>query len=148
MARVVAYASLGAIVLMVAALGWLNSVSNSSWTSVWWSFAIGLPFALVGLVVVLRQPRNPIGWILMAVIGLFFLSNDAGLYGQLIYQHGHVWPGGPVSLFLEPLWAPGLILLPPVAILLFPDGRVESRVLRWMLHAYICLLYTSDAADE
>ncbi len=137
MARVVAYASLGAIVLMVAALGWLNSVSNSSWTSVWWSFAIGLPFALVGLVVVLRQPRNPIGWILMGVIGLFFLSNDAGLYGQLIYQHGHVWPGGPVSLFLEPLWAPGLILLPPVAILLFPDGRVESRVLRWMLHAYI-----------
>jgi hypothetical protein len=137
MTRVVAYASLGAIVLMVAALGWLNSVSNSSWTSVWWSFAIGLPFALVGVVVVLRQPRNPIGWILMGVIGLFFLSNDAGLYGQLIYQHGHAWPGGPVSLFLEPLWAPGLILLPPVAILLFPDGRVESRPLRWMLRTYI-----------
>jgi hypothetical protein len=137
MARVFAYASLAAIVLMVAAVGWLNSVSGSSWTGVWGSVAIGLPFVLVGLVVVQRHPRNPLGWILMGVIGLFFLSNDAGLYGQLIYQNGHAWPGGPVSLFLEPLWAPGLILLPPVAILLFPDGRVESRVLRWMLRAYI-----------
>ncbi|MEP6642042.1 MAG: hypothetical protein ABJB93_09075, partial [Gaiellales bacterium] len=31
----------------------------------------------------------------------------------------------------------GLVLLPPVAILLFPDGRVESRVLRWMLRTYV-----------
>ncbi|MGH3431185.1 MAG: hypothetical protein ACRDQZ_27060, partial [Mycobacteriales bacterium] len=137
MARVVAYAFLAAIVLMVAALGWLNSVSNSSWTGIWWSFAIGLPFVLVGLVVVQRHPRNPLGWILMGVIGLFFVSNDAGLYGHLVYQHGHAWPGGPVSLFLEPLWAPALILLPPVAILLFPDGRVASRFLRWMLRVYI-----------
>ena len=44
-----------------------------------------------------------------------------------------------MSLFLEPLWAPGLVLLPPVAILLFPDGRVESRVLRAMLRLYVAV---------
>jgi hypothetical protein len=136
MARALAYASLLGVVLLTVVLGWLNSVNNSSWTGVWSSAMIALPFVVVGVVVVLREPRNPVGWILMGVIGLFFLSNDAGLYGHLVYQHGHAWPGGPVSLFLEPLWAPGLILLPPVAILLFPDGRVESRILRSMLRLY------------
>jgi hypothetical protein len=139
MARALAYASLLGVVLLTVLLGWLNSVSNSSWTGVWSSAVIALPFVVVGLVVVLRGPRNPVGWILMGVIGLFFLSNDAGLYGQLIYRDGHAWPGGQVSLFLEPLWAPGLVLLPPVAILLFPDGRVESRVLRAMLRLYVAV---------
>lgn len=137
MSRVVAYASLLGVVLLTVLLGWLSSVSHSSWTAVWSSAVIALPFVVVGVMVVLREPRNPVGWILMGVIGLFFVSNDAGLYGQLVYQHGHRgWPGGPVSLFLEPLWAPGLVLLPPVAILLFPDGRVESRILRSMLRVY------------
>ncbi len=136
MARALAYASLLGVVLLAVVLGWLNSANNSSWTGVWSSAVIALPFVVVGVVVVLREPRNPVGWILMGVIGLFFLSNDAGLYEQLVYEHGHAWPGGPVSLFLEPLWAPGLILLPPAAILLFPDGRVESRILRSMLWLY------------
>jgi hypothetical protein len=137
MARALAYASLLGVVLLTVLLGWLSSVGNSSWTGVWSSAVIALPFVVVGVVVVLREPRNPVGWILMGVIGLFFVSNDAGLYGELVYQHGHRgWPGGPVSLFLEPLWAPGLVLLPPVAILLFPDGRVESRILRSMLRLY------------
>jgi hypothetical protein len=124
-------------VLLTAGLGWLSSVGNSSWAGVWSSAVIALPFILVGVVVVLRQPRNPVGWILIGVILLFLLSDNAGLYGQLVYQHGHRgWPAGPVSLFLEPLWAPGIVILPPAAILLFPDGKVESRILRSMLRVY------------
>jgi hypothetical protein len=140
MARAVAFASLVIVVLLTIALGWLNTVSNSSWTGVGSSLLISLPFLVVGVVVVLRQPRNPVGWILMGVILLFQLSSTAGLYGQLVYQHGHRgWPGGPVSLFLEPLWAPAIVTLPPAAILLFPDGRVESRVLRSMLRVYVAV---------
>ncbi|MEP6641287.1 MAG: hypothetical protein ABJB93_05195, partial [Gaiellales bacterium] len=70
MARVLAFASVAMIVLLAVALAWLNTVNNSSWTGVWWSAVIGLPFVLVGFVVVQRQPRNPVGWILMGVIGL------------------------------------------------------------------------------
>jgi hypothetical protein len=140
MARALAFASLVLVVLLTVALGWLNTVSNSSWTGVASSLVISLPFLLVGVVVVQRQPRNPVGWILMGVILLFQLSSTAGLYGQLIYQHGHRgWPGGPVSLFLEPLWAPAIVILPPAAILLFPDGRVESRILRSMLRVYVAV---------
>jgi hypothetical protein len=73
----------------------------------------------------------------MGIIGLFLLSTDGGVYGQLVYQHGRQWPGGPVSLFLEPLWVPALIILPPIAILLFPEGRVTTRALRWMLGIYV-----------
>ena len=73
----------------------------------------------------------------MGIIGLFLLSTDGGAYGQLVYQQGRNWPGGPVSLFLEPLWVPSLIILPPIAILLFPEGRVPTRALRWMLAVYV-----------
>jgi hypothetical protein len=40
-------------------------------------------YAGVGLVVARRQPRNPIGWILIGFIVLFLLSNDLGFYAVL-----------------------------------------------------------------
>ena len=39
---------------------------------------------------------------------------------------------------LYQLWIPGLLLL-GVVILLFPDGRLESRFWRWVLRAYLAI---------
>jgi hypothetical protein len=137
---VLALASLAAALVLTVALAWLNVITHSSWSGVWGSIVIALPFVVVGTAVAWRQPGNPLGWILIAIILLFLASDDAGLYGQLVYQHGHRgWPAGPVALFLEPLWFPGLVLLPPVAILVFPSGRLHSRVLRLMLGAYVAV---------
>ena len=137
MRRPAAAIGLGAIVLLAAAQFVLNDLTHSSWTVAIPLTAIILPFVAVGALVAWRRPENPVGWVLMAIIGLFLLSTDGGAYSQLIYQHGRRWPGGPVSLFLEPLWVPALIILPPVAILLFPEGRVTTRRLRWMLAVYV-----------
>jgi len=93
-------------------------------------------YAGVGLVIARRQPRNPIGWILIGFIVLFLLSNDVGSYAALYYRFGHHGlPLAPVTVLLQPLWAPALVFF-PVVILLFPDGRLASRRWRWVLVAY------------
>jgi hypothetical protein len=137
MRRPAAAVGLVAILLLAAVQIVLNDLAHSSWTIAIPLTAIILPFVAVGALVAWRRPENPLGWVLMGIIGLFLLSTDGGAYGQLVYQHGRHWPGGPVSLFLEPLWVPALIILPPIAILLFPEGRVATRALRWMLAVYV-----------
>jgi MFS family permease len=93
-------------------------------------------YAGVGVVVARRQPRNPIGWLLIIFILVFLLSTVVGSYAVLYYRFGHHGlPLAPVAVMLQPLWAPALLLF-PVVILLFPDGRLASRRWRWMLLAY------------
>ncbi len=98
-----------------------------------WSLTVRGPFAVlifaaVGVVVACRQPRNPVGWILICFGLLFLLSVAAGLYAALAYRRG------PVHL---PLAAAAIIVAQPAAIvafglvllvvLLFPDGRLTRR---------------------
>jgi hypothetical protein len=97
---------------------------------------IAVIFAGVGVVVARRQPGNPIGWILIGFIVLFLFSTVVGYYAALYYRFGHHGlPLAPVAVLLQPLWAPALVLF-PVVILLFPDGRLTSRRWRWVLVAY------------
>ena len=93
-------------------------------------------YAAVGVVIARRQPRNPIGWILITFIVVFLVSNDVGSYAALYYRFGHHGlPLAAAGVILQPLWAPALLLF-PLAILLFPDGRLASRRWRWVLTAY------------
>ncbi len=101
---------------------------------------LNLIFAGVGVVVARRQPRNPIGWILLVFILVALLGDNAGAYAVLAYTHGHGdFPLGPVAVLLAPL---GFLAIPvfPLVILLFPDGRLASRRWRWVLWAYAGLV--------
>jgi hypothetical protein len=101
---------------------------------------LNLIFAGVGVVVARRQPRNPIGWILLIFIFMALLGDNAGAYAVLAYAHGHQdLPLGPVAVLLAPL---GYLAIPvfPLVILLFPDGRLTSRRWRWVLWAYAGLV--------
>jgi hypothetical protein len=103
-------------------------------------------YAAVGFVVARRQPGNPIGWILIIFILLFLLSGVAGGYAALYYRFGHHGlPLAPVAVVLGPLWAPALLLF-PVVILLFPDGRLAARRWRWVLRAYVVAGALASAA--
>ena len=98
---------------------------------------VAVVYAAVGFVVARRQPGNPIGWILITWIVVFLLSGVAGGYAALYYRFGHHGlPLAPVAVVLGPLWAPALLLF-PVVILLFPDGRLAARRWRWVLRAYV-----------
>jgi len=107
-------------------------------------------FAVLGAVVVSRQPRNPVGWLLV-LIGFFFMSIAASneLYLQVVLNTGEttgfiayvVWVGN---------WAwllgmiPGFTFLP----LLFPNGRPLTprwRPLVWFMVAALSLALVGSA---
>jgi hypothetical protein len=101
--------------------------------------AIVLMYAGVGLVVARRQPRNPIGWLLLIFTVLYVLGAGASYYAVLRYRLGHQGlPLAAAAVVLDTLQAPSLALFPPV-ILLFPDGRLTSRRWQWVLWVYTAL---------
>ncbi len=94
---------------------------------------IGLALGVVGLVVAMRQPRNPMGWILLGAAGCLLISGLCATYSVLDYRAHHgALPLGPVAVFLEPTWAPAVVLL-GLTLLVFPDGKLPSPRWRWVL---------------
>jgi hypothetical protein len=93
-------------------------------------------YAGVGVVVARRQPRNSIGWILLSFIVLLLFSAAVGFYAVLYYRLGYQGlPLAQVAVLLQPSWVLALLLF-PLVVLLFPDGRLASRRWRWVLGVY------------
>jgi hypothetical protein len=88
-------------------------------------------FPIVGLLIATRRPRNPIGWILLA-IGLTW-ELDALMTGYVDYgltTHPGSVPRPDIVLALQQwLWVPGVGLVGTYLILLFPNGHLPSP--RW-----------------
>ena len=95
-------------------------------------------FGAVGVIVALRQPRNAVGWLLLDVAVRSAGHVDAKLYAVLIQRRAAITtPVRPPSPWRpRPLLVSGPGRCSPAAILLFPDGRLPSRALRWVLAAY------------
>jgi hypothetical protein len=96
-----------------------------------------LAFPLVGALIASRRPRNPIGWICLAVGILWMLANltsGYGIYGLLARPGSVPFPAAIGSLG-EWMWVPTLGLFGIYLILLFPDGKPPSR--RWRPLAWL-----------
>jgi hypothetical protein len=133
-----AWAAAGLLLaLFSVALVWLSVLSGQPGNGVL-SLVIGIPSAAVGVLVARRQPGNPIGWVVLAVAACLILSSAGGDYAFLVYRSGHHLPLGAVALVLYQLWTPGLLLF-GVIVLLFPNGRTESRFWRWVLRLYLAI---------
>jgi hypothetical protein len=98
-----------------------------------------LALAGVGLLVARHQPGNPIGWLLLGSGVCFALDSDASSYelADYLLRHGRL-PFGWVAVLVQPAWAPAIALL-AAAILLFPDGRLPSRLWRWPMRLYLAV---------
>ena len=99
---------------------------------------ITLPFAVVGLLIVRRRPRNSVGWILLALTFAVLLSVDAANYAVLVYRVHDALPFGRLAVALAPAWVPVLILV-PLPIVLFPDGHIPLGRWRWVFWGYVAL---------
>ena len=96
----------------------------------------GLAFAGVGVVVARREPRNPIGWLLLAASLAMSAGNAGPEYAYLDYTiHDGRLPLGAIGVLLGQAWVYAFMLL-PLIIVLFPDGRLGSRW-RWPLRVYL-----------
>ena len=83
-----------------------------------------------------RQPRNPMGWLLIGVALAIEAVNVGSDYAYLDYflHHGTL-PLGHLAALLSVSWQ-WLLVLVPLIILLFPDGRPGARW-RWPLRGFL-----------
>ena len=117
-----------ALLLLV---GFAFSVWDRSGDTVLIAFLL---FPAVGAPVASRQPRNPIGWILLAigvVWGLYTVFNGYAVHA-LEVDPGSL-PRPDLVLALNSwTWLPAVGLMGSFLLLLFPDGRLPSPRWRWV----------------
>jgi hypothetical protein len=101
--------------------------------------AFWLLFATIGLVLTLRRPENPIGW-LYAAAGLVWSAYvPVDPWVDQLQRSGRPLPVAAQYLLLigETFWAAGIILAITLPLLLLPDGRLRSP--RWRPVAFAAL---------
>jgi signal transduction histidine kinase len=128
----------GLLLLTMAALalsGWFG-VANGDLMNAFAFTPLLLAFAVVGAIVAIHRPANPIGWLFLAE-GLGFA---VGVATDTFARHAIRAGAAPSSV----AWADwlGAIcgelgFLFVLAILLFPDGRLPSR--RWRVVAWLII---------
>jgi len=116
-----------AFVLNVAALVLIASANETAPQLV--RLAGLLPTVAVGMLVAVRRPGNPLGWLLLGCGVLFSLQEGSVAYSILDYRlHHGTLPLGRLAIALQPSWAGGLVLVAGV-LWLFPDGDLPTG--RW-----------------
>ena len=130
----------GLALLLVAASAVLTVVAGDlSVSGGGGTIALAMTFLATGFLVALRQPRNPIGWLLMCTGVSTAFTTAAGLYTLLDYRSAHgSLPFGPAVFLCENTFWPVAVLTGMAAVLLFPDGRL-SRPWRRALWAYVAV---------
>jgi hypothetical protein len=96
---------------------------------------LAVSFSTVGAVVAARRPRNPLGWIFLAVGLSQSLDSFDTEYARyaLVTRPGSL-PGGAAMGWLALwTWAPGGSLIATLSLLLFPTGRPPSPRWRWVV---------------
>ncbi len=102
--------------------------------------AMILGYSTVGALLASRNPRNPIGWLMIAVGILFALSGLTGEYVTYAYvtNPGSVPLGVVAALLTNSVW-PLMIGAIMLLALLFPTGRVPSQRWRYLPPAMVGL---------
>jgi hypothetical protein len=130
--------ALGALTLVVLGVGVLvGSIGHES-TLVTSSGPLPLAFGLVGLLVAYKRPANPIGWCFLVAAFLLTLDGAASAYSVAVYRGHHDLPLGALALFLQPSWAPAIVLF-GASVQLFPSGRLPPAPWSWLFWGFLAL---------
>ena len=130
--------SWGVFALSVTAFG-LAVAAGASWLGLLLGGAVIGASAIVGLLLTLRRPSNPIGWLLSAngvLLAAFALVSG---YNALVLEDGTPFPAAMswTVLFEQAGWV--LLFVPLTAVVfVFPEGRLPSP--RWRRVALAALV--------
>ncbi|MDQ3610055.1 MAG: hypothetical protein M4D85_00370 [Actinomycetota bacterium] len=107
-------------------------------------FLLIVMFALPGTLLALRQPANPIGWLLTAG-GLVWLSNvivESLVTYALDGGRDVTVTTGVIAVYGEWCWPLGMLCSAGLPLLLFPAGHTRSRRWLWVLRVMVgtCLM--------
>jgi len=92
------------------------------------SVAVGaVPAIAVGMLLAVRRPRNPIGWMLLAIIIVEISPTSRYLILDYRTHHGTL-PLGWLAVVLQECW-PMFLVLTSLLLWLFPDGKLPAG--RW-----------------
>jgi hypothetical protein len=94
-----------------------------------------LLFAVIGLVLSLRRPANPIGWLYAAAALVWTIYIPWDPWVDQLQRTGRPLPlvARLAALTGDTFWALGITLAVTLPLLLLPDGRLRSR--RWRVVA-------------
>ncbi|WP_132299245.1 histidine kinase [Kribbella sp. VKM Ac-2568] len=99
---------------------------------------MGLTFAVCGAVIAWHRPSNPIGWLFVADgIGHATTAVGAPLLQALYDGSAPVELQRLVATVIMWSWPWSIALFLPLALLLFPDGRLVSPRWRWVAIAIV-----------
>ena len=91
-----------------------------------------VPATAVGTLLAARRPRNPIGWMLLAIIIVEISPTRQYLILDYRMHHGAL-PLGWVAVVLQECWPMFLVLI-TLLLWLFPDGTLPAG--RWHRPGY------------
>src|SRR3982074_2735278 len=104
--------------------------------------------AAVGLVLLMRQPANPVGWLVSASLIAFDLLLLGSAYTDRLTAANDMprWRMLPLAVLATLGWSAGFPLLLIVMPLVFPDGHVVSRRWRWAVRAAFATIAVTAAS--
>lgn len=102
-------------------------------------------YSPVGGLIALRRPGNPIGWIFLVVGLAWALMLAANTYLTYGLVSEAVLPSTDVAILVTHSWIVSALFI-PLAVILFPEGRLPSRRWRpavWLIAVGIALGFVS-----
>jgi signal transduction histidine kinase len=97
-----------------------------------------LGYSTVGAILASRNPRNPIGWLMMGTGGIFVIGGFFDEYATFAYvTHPGDLPGGLVAVWVINWIYAGMLTFLPLLGLLFPTGDVPGPRWRFLVPATI-----------
>jgi signal transduction histidine kinase len=130
---VIAAILVAAIVLLVLGIG--TSLPEASFGFKGWGVILASAFGVAGILIAARVPSNPIGWILLvAGIGTA-IQEFATHYAQygLYVDPGSLAAADVAAWITEWIWIPYMAAVAMAIPLLYPTGRLLSRIWRYPL---------------